>query len=140
VPTAFVPWEGRHVVLVTLASERADPAFATHYVKHLDSGWETYAELTSRTPSTFKNHRGKPTVLAVPSARYTCGAGCGYVGATGIELTMVYNRDLQMWGRDPRAFPHYAFYELGRNFSLFQDQADAFTCGYAVFVSAPWFA
>lgn len=47
---------------------------AEHYLRQLDLGWETYADLTGRKPATFKQYAGMPTVTAVPSPSFTCGA------------------------------------------------------------------
>ena len=34
----------------------------------------------------------------------------------------------------PQAMPHYAFYEMGRNFYTFGDRHSCFLTGYAVFM------
>lgn len=129
----LIPWEGRNVSFLT-TDDKLDPAMVTHFVACLDKGWDTYANLTGRKPSPFKNLNGKPTVTAVPAGNLTCGAGCGYVGATGVELALFYDRDVAEWKMDPLSFPHYGFYELGRNFYTFGDRHSCFITGYAVFM------
>jgi len=129
----FEAWTGRHLSLLTLPG-KVTPAMAEHYLRQLDLGWETYADLTGRKPATFKQYAGMPTVTAVPSPSFTCGAGCGFVGSSGVELALFYDRDTRDWVRNPQAFPHYGFYELGRNFYTFGRRHDAFTTGFAVFM------
>jgi hypothetical protein len=129
----FVPWEGRNLTFLTL-EDKADPAMVTHFVSCLDKGWETYADLTGSKPVLFKQLNDKPTVAAVPGGGLTCGAGCGYVGSTGVELAMFYDANVADWKRDPLCFPHYGFYELGRNFYTFRDRHSCFITGYAVFM------
>lgn len=129
----FVPWEGKNITFLTLDG-KADPAMVTHFVECLDKGWETYADLTGRKPRMFKQLNGKPTVAAVPGGGLTCGAGCGFVGATGVELAMFYDTNAAEWKQDPLSFPHYGFYELGRNFYTFGDRHSCFITGYAVFM------
>jgi hypothetical protein len=70
----------------------------------------------------------------VPGGEFTCGAGCGYIGATGIELAMFYDWNYPAMQANPNAMPHYAFYEMGRNFFTVGDRHSAFTTGYAVFM------
>ncbi len=52
-------------------------------------------------------------------------SGCGYVGSTGIELALFYDRDYADLQRRPDAMPHYVFYEMGRNFYTFGDRHSA---------------
>ena len=129
----LVPWEGRNITFLTTDAE-LDPLMVTHFVGCLDQGWETYAKLTGAKPGRFKNLNGKPTVTAVPAGGLTCGAGCGYIGVTGVELAMFYDQNVADWQRDPLNFPHYGFYELGRNFYTFKDRHSCFITGYAVFM------
>jgi hypothetical protein len=129
----LVPWEGKNITFLTTDAQ-LDPAMVTHFVACLDKGWETYANLTGAKPNLFKNLNGKPTVTAVPAGELTCGAGCGYIGATGVELAMFYDHNVAAWKKDPQNFPHYGFYELGRNFYTFKDRHSCFITGYAVFM------
>ncbi len=129
----FIPWAGKNLTFLTL-DQKLDPAMVTHFVNCLDRGWDTYAELTGRKPALFKQLNGKPTVAAVPGGGLTCGAGCGYVGTTGVELAMFYDTNVAEWKRDPLSFPHYGFYELGRNFYTFGERHSCFITGYAVFM------
>jgi hypothetical protein len=73
-------------------------------------------------------------MIAVPSADFTCGYGCGYIGATGIEFAGFYEHDCELLRSHPKAMPHYYFYEMGRNFYTFEDRHSLFITGYAVFM------
>jgi hypothetical protein len=131
--TMLVPWAGSNVVFLTTGSD-FDGGLMSGWVRALDGGWALYADLTGRQPAPFKQINGKATVAAVPEFEFTCGAGCGYVGASGIELAMFYRWNYAALKRDPHAIPHYVFYEMGRNFFTFGDRHSCFTTGFAVFM------
>ncbi len=129
----LTPWVGKHVVFLTI-DDALDPALMGLWVSRLDAGWELYADLTGRQPQPFKQLDGKATIAAVPGADLTCGAGCGFVGATGIELAMFYDANYPQLKARPAAMPHYVFYEMGRNFYTFGDRHSCFITGFAVFM------
>ncbi len=129
----MVPWAGREVVFLT-KGDGFDRALMGAWVARLDAGWRTYAGLTGALPRPFKQLGGKPVVAAVPGGGLTCGAGCGYVGATGIELAKFYDDDYPKLARRPASMPHYVFYEMGRNFYTFGDRHSCFITGFAVFM------
>jgi hypothetical protein len=129
----LTPWQGKHLTFFT-TGKPLEPAVVQRFVERLDGGWALYGDLTGRQPAPHKQWKGKPTIVAVPSPEFTCGAGCGYVGATGVELGLFYDRDYPAIAEHPRRFPHYAFYELGRNFYTFGDRHSCFTTGFAVFM------
>jgi hypothetical protein len=131
--TLLLPWEGEEIVFLTTPGTY-DPALMAHWVTALDRGWALYADLTGATPRPFKHLNGKATIAAVPGFEYTCGAGCGYLGATGIELAMFYRWNYPALQRNPAVMPHYVFYEMGRNFLTFGDRHSCFSTGYAVFM------
>lgn len=131
--TALVPWEGRHVVLLTTTAN-LDRKVMRAFVDRLDAGWQHYAELVGQSPQPNRQFQGKVTIAAVPDASYTCGIGCGYLGSRGIEVGGFYQGDYPLVARQPDAFPHYYFYEMGRNYFVFGDRHNAFTTGYAVFM------
>ena len=126
-------WTGKHVVFLTVDGT-LDPGLMGQWVARLDAGWELYTDLTGREPRPFKQVDGKVTIAAVPSGELTCGAGCGYVGATGIELAMFYAQNYPELKVRPAAMPHYVFYEMGRNFYTFENRHSCFVTGFAVFM------
>jgi hypothetical protein len=129
----LVPWAGSNVIFLT-TENNLDPGLMGIWVSRLDAGWQLYADLTGRKPTPFKQFEGKVTIAAVPAAELTCGAGCGYVGATGIELAMFYDHNYPELRRHTNAMPHYVFYEMGRNFYTFGDRHSCFITGFAVFM------
>ena len=97
------------------------------WVSRLDAGWELVCRPDrpeAAVPS--GNSRAKSPLRAVPAYELTCGAGCGYVGATGIELAMFYDHNYPELKAHPDAMPHYVFYEMGRNFYTFGDRHSCF--------------
>lgn len=131
--TLLVPWTGSNVVFLTTPGEY-DGRLMARWVRALDGGWALYADLTGRRPEPLKQLEGRATIAAVPDFEFTCGAGCGYLGASGIELAMFYRWNYPALQRNPQAIPHYVFYEMGRNFYTFGDRHSCFTTGFAVFM------
>ncbi len=129
----LTPWTGKHVVFLTV-DDTLDPVLIGRWVANLDAGWGLYRELTGRDPRPFRQIGGKATIAAVPGADLTCGLGCGYVGATGVELAMFYNHNYPQLKTHPKAMPHYVFYEMGRNYYTFGDRHSCFITGFAVFM------
>ena len=129
----LIPWTGKKVIFLTI-DDTLDPALMATWVSRLDDGWQVYTDLTGRTPSQFKHFEGKVLIAAVPSGDLTCGAGCGFIGATGIELAMFYDQNYPELKARPKAMPHYVFYEMGRNFYTFGDRHSCFITGFAVFM------
>lgn len=129
----LIPWTGENVVFLTI-DDKLDPALMGTWVSRLDAGWQLYADLTGRKPAPHKQFEGKVTIAAVPGAELTCGAGCGYIGATGIELAMFYDHNYPELKAHPAAMPHYVFYEMGRNYYTFGDRHSCFITGFAVFM------
>ena len=120
---------GTHIALLTpLASDdRYDVATLEQITTRLDQGWEFYAQFTGKLPQTYPSYvteDGLSTIAVVPQ---TCGAGCGFLGATGIEFWQepYFSVDFHDLVRDQNLFPHYPFYELGRNFWFYGAQLDA---------------
>ena len=129
----LVPWKGREIAFLTVTDDH-DPKTMTAFIGHLDAGWKLYAELTGRQPRKHRAVDGLPTIAAVPGGGLTCGYGCGYVGATGIEMTSFYNGHYPALQQSPKAVPHAYVYEMGRNYYTFGRKHDAFTTGFAVFM------
>lgn len=131
--TQMYPWAGTNLTFLT-TTNNFDGAVMARFLQRLDGGWSLYRELTGRSPGLFKQLNGKPIIAAIPDASLTCGYGCGYIGATGIEVGGFYASDYPLVKTDTNAFAHYYFYEMGRNFYTFGDRHSAFITGYAVFM------
>jgi hypothetical protein len=133
VPFEMSAWHGKNVVLLTKPLE-FDRQQIQQFVDRLDGGWSTYEAIIGKTPGLFRQIDGKATICALPRGDLSCGYGCGYVGATGIEVAGFYDNDWPAFEKNPQVFSHYYFYELGRNFYVFEDRHSLFTTGYAVFM------
>lgn len=129
----MVPWKGERVVFLTGDSD-LDRQVMTGLLAKLDEGWAHYEKLTGSRPRLFKQVDGMPTMAAIPKMELTCGYGCGYVGATGIELGAFYRSDYKNISADPKAIPDYYFYEMGRNYYTFENKHSLFVTGFAVFM------
>jgi hypothetical protein len=128
----LVPWTGTHIAVLTPPKMTVDPAVISRLIGALDDAWEYYSSITGREPNLAKNYDGLGTIAVVDR---TCGAGCGYLGSTGVEILRPYfeigYNELAQNGR----FDQIPFYELGRNFWFYGDQLgaiDAFVTGFAV--------
>jgi hypothetical protein len=127
------PGHGEEGVFLTTRDD-VDREVMARLLSRRDGGWRLYAELTGRQPGRHKHLDGKPTMIAVPNAEFTCGFGCGYIGVTGIEYGGFYDEDVALLRSNPNAMPHYYFYEMGRNFYVLEDRHSLFITGYAVFM------
>jgi hypothetical protein len=131
------PWEGKHIVVLTTKKD-LDPEIMRIFVDRLDAGWELYGNLVKSPPGEYELVRGKVPVAMVPDASYTCGIGCGNVGATGIEIAGFYRDhfggpgDYDLVKRNRKVFQHYYFFEFGRNWNSPGRRHSHFGTGYAV--------
>src|SRR5690606_9933009 len=132
------PFEGNHLALL-VKREHYDPRILSIMTDVLDRAYEYYAEATGREPTPYFQYNGKATIAAVPSS---CGAGCGFLGATGIELQDSTFALLFNGVKERGEFDQTVFYELGRNYWFFSDQLEyvdpdvigSVTTGFAVFM------
>lgn len=131
-------WRGQHVAFLTKA-EGLDAKLMAGLCDTFDKVHAYYRDATGRDPQKAKHLDGLATVAEVDQ---TCGAACGYLGATGIELTPGCFTDLysgwQTGGTVDQALP----YEFGRNFWFYSPQLAykkpvsdrSVVTGYAVFM------
>jgi hypothetical protein len=119
-PVQLYAWEGRNVAIL---SRRADlnPGTMELLVSAIDRGYDYYASATGRVPPRYIHYNQK---LSIADVQTTCGAGCGYLGFTGIEAASLYFDDIYQEARLGR-YGSFLFYELGRNF-WFYDQEIAY--------------
>jgi hypothetical protein len=108
----LTPWEGTRVAYLT-ASPNLDPAVMALLLKATDDAYDFYFQATGRAPNNSRLYNGKLTIAQVPT---TCGAGCGSLGATGIEILYSYFTDIYDAVRLRHQYSQIPFYELGRNF------------------------
>jgi PKD repeat protein len=133
-------WEGTKVMILS-RNENLNRASMFHWLKTMDSTYNYYKACTGREPNihapTYINNR--TTIADVPN---TCGAGCGYVGATGIELAFQFFDECYNEINTFNRHFHLCFYEFGRNFWFYGSKLDYKEAGsfpiagaYAVFMS-----
>jgi hypothetical protein len=131
--TQFYPWKGQEIAFLTITDD-LDPELMTQFVGNLDGGWALYKDFTGRSPSPFKMVDGLPTIAAIHINAPNCGAGCGFIGATGIQAGGFYESVYPALSTMPNQVPHLYFYEMGRNFYTFGDKHESFITGFAVFM------
>ena len=119
-PVSLFAWEGRNVAVL---SRRSDLNRGTMQllVAAIDRGYDFYALATGRepSPSPHASYNGKITIADVQK---TCGAGCGYLGATGIEADSIYFDQIYNAALTQGLYGSFLFYELGRNFWFYDNK------------------
>lgn len=133
-------WCGKNVAFLTRDAD-LDPEVMRKLCDAFDKVYDYYHQATGRHPADLQRtvYKGRSTIAQVDN---TCGAGCGYLGAKGIELMTGSWRELYEGVRDRNEYDQVLFYEFGRNFWLFEDKIEykgddrsgAVTTGYAVFM------
>lgn len=131
--TQMIPWEGKHVVLLTTTAD-LDREVMTLFLDRLDRAWQLYADYTRLSPQPHMLLDNKVTIAAVPDSSFTCGAGCGFIGFSGIEVGVFYSWDYPNTSKHRDQFSDYYFYEMARNYFRFGDRHSAFTTGFSVFM------
>lgn len=130
----LVPYTGRNIALLIEPDPNKDPVIVQQIVDVLDNVYDFYKRTTGRTPVLFRQYNGLGTIAEVSQ---TCGAGCGYLGFTGIELLNGAMNTLYNGWSQRNEFDQILFYEFGRNFWFYEDKispSGAVTTGYAVFM------
>ncbi len=136
--THLYGWKGKKILLLS-GSENLDRSVMFRWVKAMDAAYNYYKKTTGREPVFYTPNyyiEGRATIADVSN---TCGAGCGFLGWTGIELQnstfdVMYNAI-----KKSNKYDQAVFYEFGRNFWFYEDQLayktnDPVTTGYAVFM------
>jgi len=124
-------------VMVLANSPTLNASAMTKLTNALDGTYDFYKRCTGREPTRFPNTfiNNRTTVARVDA---TCGAGCGYLGATGIELLNSFFDVLYTEILNNNLYDQAVFYEFGRNFwfygNLAYKQNDPVTTGFAVFM------
>jgi hypothetical protein len=134
-------WPGAKNALLT-RTENYNPIYMRKIVNAADAAYNYYSKTVGKEPGLYFNYNGLATIANTGIGGIDlCGAGCTYIGATGMEIddnTMadLYNRiqnDDYNW---------VIFYEFGRSFWLFgnqlsyksPDNSSCETTGFAVYM------
>jgi len=113
-------WVGRNIAILT-ESDALDRATMGRILEVFDGVYDYYAAAVGATPISYRTYAGKLSIAQVPS---TCGAGCAYVGYTGIEMLTSYFQLLYDGVRLRDEWDQVLFYEFGRNFWLMGGQLE----------------
>ena len=112
---SMLRYEGKYVNLLIPDTLVHDDATCTQMTYVFDSVWDYYYKMTKRYPLPSGQFGNKGYVAYVDNS---CGAGCGNVGACGLEVgtgfwnNSYYNiKYFKNW-----AVLKIAYYEMGRNF------------------------
>lgn len=133
------PWVGNYVAILTLTNDQEEKVMRK-ILRALDKAWDFYYDSTGEKPKYYSNtdYQGRTTIAVVQK---TCGAGCGYVGWQGIEMTDNSWQSFYNGVKDKKWFSQVPFYELGRNFwfygkklSYLGGPSGNIATGYAVFM------
>jgi hypothetical protein len=117
-----------------------DPEVMDKWLNYLDLANEFYFNATNRVlGNSSLKEAGSNQLIAVVNA--TCGAGCGNLGANGIEyLNNFFDFDYDFIKRDG-AVNHIPFYEMGRNFWGYSEKLtygsygiESMVTGFAVYM------
>ena len=139
-------WAGKYIAFQTISKDY-DPEIMGRIVYTFDKAYESYKEISGYSPNVSRQYKNLLVITEMTSDEVGCGAGCGYLGATGIELQSgLFNR-LYNGVKLHDQYEQAPFYELGRNFwnyskyrSVLKGDAasakwfDANTTGFAVFM------
>lgn len=109
------PWVGRNVVLLTYSPD-LDANVMARILNALDTSYDSYKEITQYTPGIARAYNGKLSIAEMSAETVGCGAACGYLGATGIEIQTQLFMRLYNGVKSHDQFDEPLFYELGRNF------------------------
>jgi hypothetical protein len=132
-------WNGKKVSILTQRND-LDPEIMNNWLNYLDLANEFYFNATNRVlGNSSLKEAGSNQLIAVVNA--TCGAGCGYLGANGIEyLNYFFDFDYDFIKRDG-AVNHIPFYEMGRNFWGYSEKLtygsygiESMVTGFAVYM------
>ena len=135
-------WLGKHTAFLTVRSD-LDPKVMAKLNDTFDKVYASYKDATGREPAQHKQHEGRVTIAEVTN---TCGAGCGMLGATGIELIPACFGELYDGVARHNEYDQALPYEFGRNFWFYRSQlvqagdkpddayASSVITGYAVFM------
>lgn len=133
-------WKGNKTVLLT-QNANLEASVIKKLVNAMDATYEFYHMCTGYAPTIIpeKHIMGLATVAEVKSTCGGQGAGCGYIGATGIELQTKHFDYIYSQLKEKGQYDQALFYEYGRNFFYYMDQIaynsnNSIRTGYAVFM------
>ncbi len=150
-PVAYSSFDGVELILyahpgseVSLLVDDADLERATmrQIVSTFDDAWRYYRAATGRAPMPYRMFDDTATIAVVPSTCNGITTDCGFLGATGIEVTPPIFDDLYSGVHLRSEYDQTIFHTMGRNFWFFTEQLEykgedntrTVTTGYAAFM------
>lgn len=112
---ALYAWPGSKMAILT-TSNTLDTTVMRKFLTAADGTWNYYAGAVGQNPQLYFNYNGLATIAEVQSA---CGAGCTYIGYTGMEIEDPYFT-FMLDGIPFNVYDQVMFYEMGRSFWLFE--------------------
>ncbi len=130
-------WEGSTVALL-MRTANLDPTTMFKWVRVMDSAYSYYYSATGQFPSLYTNVTYLNNHVTIADVATTCGAGCGYLGTTGIEMQNTYTDRMYQYALQTQ-YDQELFYECGRNYWYYGNQlayktADPTATGFAIFM------
>lgn len=130
-------WPGTKTAVLT-GSNTLDPTVMRKFITASDNTYNYYAKTVGKEPGVYVNYNGLATVAEIPASASTCGAGCTYIGSTGMEMWDPYFTWITSTIPNG-SYDQIMFYEYGRSFWLFPqlsfatgDDNSCLVTGYAV--------
>jgi serralysin len=111
-PLQLRPYVGRNVALLLNPARATERTVTDRVVAAIDRAWDWYRTFFGSAPVNNRIHAGKSTIAELEGS---CGAGCGLIGSTGIEIATPTMTRLLVEANQDR-YNQAVFYELGRNF------------------------
>ncbi len=131
-------YEGAKTMILSNTSNR-DSLTMNKWVESMDGAYAYYAACTGREPNFYTDFTHLNDLSTIARVDRTCGAACGYIGWTGIEIMNTFFDRFYDDLKNRGEYGQEPFYEFGRNFWFYSDQLeytenDPIVTGYAVFM------
>ena len=115
-------WPGAKVAVLS-KSATLDPVVMRKMLNAADGAYNYYAGAVGKLPGLALNYNGLETIAETGVGGVDlCGAGCTYIGATGMEIADDYFTILYNGIANSNTYDQVIFYEFGRSFWLFGSQ------------------
>ncbi len=131
-------YEGNKTMILSNTSNR-DSLTMKKWVESMDGAYAYYTTCTGREPNYYTEFTHLNDLSTIARVDRTCGAACGYIGWTGIEIMNTFFDRFYDDLKNRGEYGQEPFYEFGRNFWFYSDQLeytenDPIVTGYAVFM------
>ena len=117
VQTNLYAWEGKNVMILS-RNNNLNRVTMFRWLKAMDTTYGYYKVCTGREPILFIPYYYINNKATIADVANTCGAGCGFLGWTGIELQNTYFDVMYNAINNNNQYDQAVFYEFGRNFGF----------------------